>query len=78
MENSLLKLKITARQHTTLLPRCLQILSRRGFILEELHTRVEDTHIILSISLMGPTKWHAYIPNLLARLYDIDEIEVIT
>ena len=68
----LLHLSITARQNQTVLPRCLQILSRRGFTLLALETtRIDDIFVSLEISCTGPARWHISIVGLLEKLVDV-------
>lgn len=74
-EQTTLKLTLTARPTVTVLPRCLQILSRRGYRLtqlsaEEQRDGLETVHLVA----VGPSRWHPAIPNLIARLVDVQTV----
>jgi acetolactate synthase regulatory subunit len=72
-----LKLRLTVRQGVTVLPRCLQVLSRRGYILTGMTSRKAGATVsVLSLTLEGADRWHAAIPHLLSRIIDVDEVQV--
>lgn len=80
MQNSsaaTLHLTIDVQQNVTVLPRCLQILSRRGFILTTLTTeQLPDGEARLVCSAEGPRDWHDAIPGLLEKLVDVRSVGV--
>jgi acetolactate synthase regulatory subunit len=66
---------LTVRQSVTVLPRCLQILSRRGFTLLELSTEPTDGGFAkLTMVVKGNRSWHSALPHLLQRVIDIKEV----
>lgn len=68
---------ITGRQGVTLLPRCLQLLSRRGFIVHEIRTNPLGNHKVeIFLSAEGDSKWNAAVPHLISRLVDVDSVRV--
>lgn len=74
--DEILNLDITVQQNRTVLARCLQICSRRGFTLVSLHTETHNQHeATLHCQLHGPANWHAPLPLLLARLIDVKNVE---
>jgi acetolactate synthase regulatory subunit len=74
-ERTQLQLRVTARQSVTVLPRCLQILSRRGYILTELTTEpVDDSTVVLTLAVEGQARWHDSIVNLLSRVVEVDDV----
>jgi acetolactate synthase regulatory subunit len=78
MQNTHLHLKITVRQNRTVLPRCLQLVSRRGFVLKALLTQQRQPAIAqLHCTLYGPTRWHGSIPLLLNKTTDVLAVERI-
>lgn len=65
-------LYISAYPSVTLLPRCLQILSRRSFTLNGLQTETqEDGTILLHCDVTGPEQWEKPLIHLLARCVDV-------
>ncbi len=74
-----LYVSITAQCNTSVLPRCLQILSRRGFMLTELQTEQFGTsQIIMHCTLLGPDRWHSSLIPLLERVVDVIGVKEIT
>ncbi len=74
LPNLELQLELTIRPGVTVLPRCLQILSRRGFILTKLTSRRQPGGlIILECIVEGPKRWHTPIITLLERLTDVEK-----
>ncbi len=68
---------ITARHNHTLLPRILQILSRRGCTLIRLDTQpIGGDMARLNCTIQAPERWHGSLPGLLLRLIDIESVEV--
>lgn len=73
--NTQLTLHITATPSLTLLPRCLQILSRRGFLLTDVTTEnVSDVAVILHLAVVGPLRWHQPIVSLLGRVVEVSAV----
>jgi hypothetical protein len=71
-ENSTAVLVLTVRPGITVLPRCLQILSRRGYMLTALRTTELSTSTTqLTLTLTGPPHWQAALPNLMTRLVEV-------
>jgi acetolactate synthase regulatory subunit len=78
MSHSTLRLKIGAYNNRTVLPRCLQILSRRGFRLTTLLTReIRHGEVELHCILEGPSEWHESIPELLNKTVDVLYVEAV-
>jgi acetolactate synthase regulatory subunit len=74
---SLLHLKLTVRQSVTVMPRCLQILSRRGYIVNKLLTEpIDDTSAVIRLSVIGQQRWHTAIPHLLSRIVEVENVTV--
>lgn len=71
-----LKLTLTVRNTITVLPRCLQVLSRRGFMLVSLRTDDSGDTALLRILVVGPKHWHAAVPELLSKLVDVQSVTV--
>lgn len=70
-----LDLLLTVRQSVTVLPRCLQILSRRGFVLTKLVTeKTKEGDTVLHFTVSGPKRWHKQLVRLLERLVDVDKV----
>lgn len=66
---------VTARQGVTLLPRCLQVLSRRGYIIQNIRTDDNpDGSVTLHITARGPDRWHNAVPDLLNKLTDVTDV----
>jgi acetolactate synthase regulatory subunit len=77
--DSLLQITITARRSTTVLPRCLQILSRRSYILTGLRsTWPDDSTIVMECTLTGPERWHAAVVSLLERVIDVQAVTTVS
>lgn len=77
----LFHMHITANESVTLLPRILQILSRRGFTLMELRTSAtpddnDDAPIELNMTIKGDTKWKNSLPSLISRLIDVVDVHI--
>ena len=73
-----LQLAITVKQNRTVLSRCLQTFSRRGFTLTALTTKnLEDGDAILHCTLHGPQSWHTTLPQLLHKLIDVKKVEIV-
>lgn len=73
-----LQLDITARQNVTVMPRILQVLSRRGVILHGLHTKKLDNHtVLLHCILETPVAWQHSLPSLLVRLVDVQSVQIV-
>lgn len=71
-ENNQLKLQLTVRQGVMVLPRCLQVLSRRGYQLTVLQTRQgDDGDAVLYMTIEGNIRWHKDIAALLERVIDV-------
>ena len=70
-------LRLEVQQSTTVLPRCLQILSRRGFVLTHLKTTETDTSAVLMLTVRGPVRWQQALPRLLSRLVDVNAVSVV-
>lgn len=68
-----MELQLTVRQNTTVLPRILQVLSRRGFTVTSLQTNGPANETCLSMTVLGPAKWEHALPQLLLRLVDVHE-----
>lgn len=74
----LLQLDITARQNVTVLPRILQVLSRRGVILHGLHTqKLDDRTVLLRCIIETPVAWRHSLPSLLVRLVDVQSVQIV-
>jgi acetolactate synthase regulatory subunit len=72
-----LELQLTVRSSVTVLPRCLQVLSRRGFVLLELSTeQTENAQMVLHCTINGPVRWHEPLVRLLERLVDVERVTV--
>jgi acetolactate synthase regulatory subunit len=72
-----IRLDIEVTQNVTVLPRILQILSRRGIILESISTeQIDDLTAVLHCSLLAPTTWHDPIGPLLLRLVDVKDVKI--
>jgi acetolactate synthase small subunit len=70
-------LYVTVRQSITVLPRCLQILSRRGYKLLDLTTEpIDDSVARLKMVVEGYSSWHDALPHLLHRIVEVDEVTV--
>ncbi len=77
-------LDITCQPATTVLPRCLQILSRRGYMLTHLETlpaaqgdrQASDT-VVMRCTLHGPERWHEALLPLLERIVDVRSVRRI-
>ncbi len=66
---------IDAKQNVTLVPRILQILSRRGYTLEELKTiQISGTDIRLKLMASGDPRWHDQLIRLIGRLIDVTTV----
>lgn len=73
-----LHLRITVNQNKTVLPRCLQILSRRGFVLKALLTyEISPAIAQLHCAVQGPERWHEVLPQLLSKAVDVLAVERI-
>ncbi|MDB5181808.1 MAG: hypothetical protein JWP13_571 [Candidatus Saccharibacteria bacterium] len=71
------RLVLRVRQSVTVLPRCLQNLSRRGYIVLELSTKTVDaTTAKLTMTIEGEQRWHSALPHLLSRLVDVEDVTV--
>jgi acetolactate synthase small subunit len=70
-----LRLTMTITPTVTVLPRVMQILSRRGYILQELQTSEISTHLSeVRCTVVGPVHWHDAIGPLLERLVDVRSV----
>lgn len=68
-------LEVIVRRSVTVLPRILQVLSRRGITLETLQTTYlgADT-AVLQMSVVAPLKWHGSIAGLITKLVDVQKV----
>lgn len=67
-----LHLRLTVQQGVTVLPRILQILSRRGFTLTDLTTKPHaNGTATLLLTTVGDSHWHDAVPHLVSRLVDV-------
>jgi acetolactate synthase regulatory subunit len=74
-----LNLSLTVMQNSTVLPRCLQVLSRRGYVLCKLDTiPMGNGQAQIHMTVIGDATKHQSIPGLLARLIDVVEVKEIT
>lgn len=72
-----LDLQLTVKPNTTVLPRCLQILSRRGYMLIDMKTEVKSNgDAVLLCHVSGPASWHQSIGGLLLKLTDVKAVTV--
>lgn len=79
MHNPNLHLKITAAASHTVLPRCLQVLSRRRFTLKALLTRdLSPSQIEMHCTVQGPLHWHDSLPGLLTKTAEVYNVERVT
>jgi acetolactate synthase regulatory subunit len=70
-----LKLRITVKQSQTVLPRCLQILSRRGCTLLELSTEdLGNGAVVLHCVISAPPQWRVALPALLEKSVDVKKV----
>ena len=75
MNTTTMQLIITAKQGVTLLPRCLQVLSRRGCIITKLETEsATNGAVMLRADVQAPAKWQSVLPGLLERLHDVESV----
>lgn len=73
-----LYLNITVAQNVTVLPRILQVISRRGLILTSLVTTPQqDGSSVLACTVQTPERWQGTIAPLLERLHDVILVEVV-
>lgn len=73
-----LQLAITVRQNHTVLSRCLQVFSRRGFTLITLTTKeLDNGYAILHCTLIGPPHWHNTLPQLVHKIIDVKKVEAL-
>lgn len=71
-----LALHILVLQSVTVLPRCMQILSRRGFTLLRLDTEhAADGLAVLRCTVRGPERWHDQLTSLIERLTDVVSVQ---
>lgn len=77
-EELTLHLQLETSLNPMAIPRCLQVLSRRNFTLEELTSyRNGSGGVQLNMRIHGPTHWHAKLPGLLEKLPDVRSIQVV-
>lgn len=70
--------EIVAERSISVLPRVLQVLSRRGFLVEELSTENLPRGMCkLSCTVSGPAHWHKSIPGLLGKLVEVQSVQVV-
>ena len=76
MEYTTLELTVVGKQGVTLLPRCLQVLSRRGCMVTKLTTEpaADDQLVRLRLDVQAPTKWEVALPGLIERLHDVEAV----
>ncbi len=73
------RLDIVAEDSISLLPRVLQILSRRGCLVREISTdQLENGRIQLTCYIEAPEQWTPALPGLIRRLIDVDTVAVST
>ena len=78
-DTNFLHLKLTVRNSRMALPRCVQALSRRGFVLRALLTQeLDHATVQLRCTLEGPIHWHDAIPRLLQKNIDVLAVERVT
>lgn len=79
MINDKLYFEVVAKKTVTVLPRILQVLSRRSFLLEELSTEaLPDGMVRLSCAASGPVRWFESLPGFLEKLVDVKSVTVKT
>ncbi len=72
-----LDLRLTVHDVVTVLPRCLQILSRRGFRLTQLVSTQEGAIRHLTCTIEGPVRWHGSIVLYLRRVHDVIDAQLV-
>lgn len=73
-----LDLDITVVHNVTVLPRMLQVISRRGMVMTKLSTdQIAGGRAVLHCSIESPVRWHKTIAPLLERLIDVESVVVI-
>lgn len=77
-ECSSVMLVVTVKNNVTILPRLLQILSRRGVTLTELRTEtLSESRAKLHCTLMVPEQWHSSLSSLLLKLVDVEAVSEV-
>lgn len=73
---NIVRLQITAEQSVTLMPRIMQILSRRGLVLIRLRTIPDENTNMVTLRLIvrGELRWHSSLPELIRRLVDVIDV----
>lgn len=70
-----LHLTVVATDSYMVLPRILQLLSRRGWRLVGLATETHENHVIsYACEMEGDAKWNELLPLLIAKLADVREV----
>lgn len=69
-----MSLSIVASDDHMVLPRILQIMSRRGCRLTQLKTEPQGSEIRYTCELVGDEKWNDLLPLLIAKLPDVKEV----
>lgn len=76
-EQSQLRLRLSVHQSVMALPRCLQVLSRRGYTLLHLQTEPATSNtVVLTMTLYGERDWHEAIPDLLNKIIGVEQVAV--
>ncbi|HEX8182267.1 MAG TPA: hypothetical protein VF575_01545 [Candidatus Saccharimonadales bacterium] len=77
--NTTCTLVITAKDTMTVLPRCLQILSRRGCKLTALTTgTLPNAEVVMRCTILAPGRWQEPLIKLLERIVDVRHVELET
>ncbi len=76
--NVTIKLRIQVKQNVTVLPRILQVFSRRSIVMRDLMTNdLRGGRAELWCTIQTTSKWEESIPDLLSRLVDVENVEIM-
>lgn len=72
---SQINLVIAANDNVMMVPRILQILSRRGYRLTKLETTQTDGQTLYRCRVEGEERWQASMAGLIAKLPDVERVD---
>ena len=74
----LFRFELTVEDSTMVVPRMLQVLSRRGFVLRSLSTdQLDDGILKLQCTVEGAAQWEKTLPGLLHKLVEVHSIRLM-
>lgn len=71
--------KITVWRSVTVFPRILQVLSRRGCIVESMCSDQNgENESVITLRVSGDPRWYTPLPDLLRRIVDVQDVQVVS